>query len=91
MSVYDTAINGLMTQSRAMQSHANNLLQSTTIGAMPDGSSGLPRDVLTLDGNSVPVEESVIGMITAKTGYSANAKLIGVQRDMDRELLNIFS
>ena len=40
---------------------------------------------------NVSLEEEIVGLLTAKNSYIANAKIISVQRDMDRELLDILA
>jgi flagellar basal-body rod protein FlgC len=40
---------------------------------------------------NIRLEEEITGLLTAKTAYTANAKVIGVQRDMDRALLDILT
>jgi flagellar basal-body rod protein FlgC len=40
---------------------------------------------------NISLEEEITGLLTAKTAYTANAKVIGVQRDMDRALLDILT
>lgn len=40
---------------------------------------------------NVNLEEEIVGLLTAKTAYAADAKIISVQREMDRDLLNIFA
>ena len=90
MSGYEIALNGLKTQSRAIDGFAQNILRGTTVSAT-ETSSELPVDLVTLDGATSSVEDNLIGLTTAKFAYSANAKLFGIQRDMDQELLNILS
>lgn len=65
---------------------------TTLTPAAPDQTEdGLPADYITLGDDTMTVEQGLIGMITAEIGYKANAKIISAQRDMERELLNIFS
>lgn len=90
MSGYEIALNGLMTHTKAFNRHAENVLQGTTVTGFADPSRA-PADLLTLGGETSTVEDNLIGMMTARHGYTASAKLIGAQRDMDQELLDILS
>jgi len=39
----------------------------------------------------VSLEEEIVGMLTAKNAYIADAKIIKIQREMDKELLDIIA
>lgn len=40
---------------------------------------------------NVSIEDEIIGSMVAKQTYTANAKVISIQSEMDKELLNILS
>jgi flagellar basal-body rod protein FlgC len=40
---------------------------------------------------NISLEEQLVGTMLAKNAYVASAKILGVQRDLDRELLDIIS
>lgn len=40
---------------------------------------------------NISLEEEIVGLLTAETAYTANAKVIEIQRDMDRALFDIFA
>ncbi len=40
---------------------------------------------------NVNLEEEIVGVLVAKNAYIANAKVISVQRDLDKELLDILA
>ena len=40
---------------------------------------------------NISLEDEIFGVLQAKNAYIANAKVIGVQRDMDRALLDILA
>lgn len=40
---------------------------------------------------NISLEDEVLGLVQSKNAYVASAKVIAVQRDMDRELLDLFA
>jgi len=95
MSLYDIAVGGLAAQSASLNKYAENIISDTTAASCDCGDSGgsaaLPVDQLTIGGQTTSLEGNVVGLLAAKQGYSADAKLISVQRDLDKQLLNIIS
>jgi flagellar basal body rod protein FlgC len=94
-------VSALLAQGRAVQAHAANIANLNSKN--PDGTNYIPVDSVTLSAESggvisvltenpnASLEDELIGLLDAKTSYTAAAKLIGVQRDMDDALLDIFS
>lgn len=89
MSVYATALNGLQTQSRAVQQYAQNLATGTGYRASTDASgTPIPEDIVSFSDTAT---EALIGLDVAKNLFAANTKVIATQSKMDEALLDILS
>ncbi len=94
-------VSALLAHGRALQAHAGNIANINSKN--PDGTNYVPVDSITLSHESggvisvltenpgASLEDEIIGLLTTKTSYTATAKLIGMQRDMDDALLDIIS
>lgn len=96
MSTYDISLSGLVTQSRRMGAIAQRVANVNTENFAPKDVVSLSREnggvsSVEISKPDDSLENQMIDMITTKTAYKADAKLIKVQRDMDDALLDIFS
>jgi flagellar basal-body rod protein FlgC len=129
MSVYASAVSGLLAQSVVLGAHAQNIANAGVTGKPNPGpgdrvayqpvdavtisnegsvaASLIPRDPSSvnfydpdsIDSNdeglvaypNVSLEDEVVGLLTAKNSYIADAKVISVQRKLDKELLDIIA
>lgn len=56
---------------------------------LPDSADANEEGLVSVP--NIDLESQITGLLFSKNAYIANAKVIGVQRDMDKELLDIFA
>lgn len=89
MSVYQTALYGMQTQSRAMAGYAAQIAGAGAIPLQNGDSGGAPVDMVTLSPEAL--EHALIGMMTAKHLFTASAQIAATQSEMDATLMNILA
>lgn len=96
MSISAIVLNGLQNASQRFDGYASRILKDTAGAA--ESQRGV-EDRLDLSGDALDriggddqsLVEAVVGLGTAKQAYGANAKLLRVQDEMDKALLDIIS
>lgn len=95
MSNINPAVNGLQLNARKFHDHAQNIvqhgIQSRNPATTEPDAALLPQDVLAIQDQPIALEKEVVGMITAQHGYTVNAKMLVMQQEMDKALLDIFT
>lgn len=88
MSVYATALNGLQTQSRAVQQYAQNIVAGTTAAASMANGNAVPQDIVDFSATAI---DAIIGLGVAENNFKANAAVIRTMGEMEDALLDILT
>ena len=102
MDVFSTALSGLNASSARIANSANNIANATTVGfkpadavQRPADNGGVIVDIRTrppaANGEVPPValEQEVVNSVVAKNEFLANAKVLQIQKELDKSLLDI--
>jgi flagellar basal body rod protein FlgC len=99
MSGIEISVSGLLAQGRRVESFARNI---ANVNTFPD-SNNIPVDTVTIsrqnggvstadvEDPNASLESQVVGLLSAKTSYEANAKVIKTQQEIDQSLLDIIT
>ena len=96
MSINQISVSGLLAQGAKVNGIARNIANINTPNYEPVDIISISQENGGVTTAEVPapdasIEDQLIGLITAKTSYQADAKLIKIQRDMDKDLLDIIT
>jgi flagellar basal body rod protein FlgC len=96
MSAIDISVSGLIAQGNRVSSIARNIANTNTPNYVPTDTVSISQDnggVSTADVSdpNSSLADQIIDLNSAKNNYAADAKVIKVQDDMDKSLLDIIT
>ena len=96
MSVYGISVSGLLAQGSKVSGIARNIANINTPNNIPVDIVSISQEnggvtTAEISAPNAGLEDQLIGLITAKTAYQADAKLIKIQSEMDKDLLDIIT
>lgn len=89
MSAYTTALNGIQTQTQAVQQYAHQLAVGSSVSSVFSGTgSAVPQDVVSFSDTAI---DAIIGLGVAEHNIKANAAVIRTLGEMEDALLDIIA